>query len=57
MKFRSILNLLLLVVTLAGAVGAMTAAFAEPAQSIQTHYEIINRFKTGDTGVIFYSFS
>ena len=50
MKFRTVHNLLLLVVASAGSVGAMTTAFAEPAQPIQTHYEIINRFKTGDSG-------
>ena len=49
-KFRPILSTLLLVVASAGAVGAMTSAFAEPAQSIEARYEIINRFKTGGNG-------
>ena len=50
MKFKTVLNISLLVAASAGAVGTMATAFAEPAQRIETRYEITNRFKTGGDG-------
>lgn len=50
MKLRTVVNILLLVAASAGVVSTMTTAFAKPAQTIETRYAIINRFKTGGAG-------
>ena len=50
MKFRTVLNLSLLVAAFVGAVCTMATAFAEPAQPVETRYEITDRFKTGGDG-------